>query len=133
MRTTWTRWSVLALLLIALLPADLALARWVARNGWPRAAARAGAGVARGTARMTLDTATRWLGHGADMVGTTLVDAACWMADRASGPPCRGARPAPRIVPLGARTRVIVVAEDGAGAIPVPAAGITRSSTPSDS
>ena len=131
---TPTRLSLLALVLIALLPADLALTRWAVRDGLPRSVTRAGVDAANAAARRTLDTGTRWLGQGADVLGTTLVDAACWVADRASGASCRAPRPALRVVPLEVRTRVIVASDDGdCGAMPVVPAEKTPSSTPADS
>jgi hypothetical protein len=135
MRTPITRLSVLALFLAALLPADLALARWASRSELPRAAARAGADAVRTTARHTLDTGTRWLGAGADVLGSTLVDAACWVADRMAGPACHAPlRATLGVAPLEVRTRIIVVADDGdCGAIPAPPAAKTPVASPSDS
>ena len=133
MRTPITRLSALALFLVALLPADLALARWASRSELPRAAAHAGADVTRETAKRTLDTGADWLGRGADALGSTLVDAACWVADRVSGAECRaGLRPA-GVMPLEVRTRVIVVADDGDCAIPTPPVEKTPTASPSDS
>ena len=134
MRTPITRLSVLALFLVALLPADLALARWASRSELPRAAARAGADVARGTARRTLDAGRRWLGAGADALGSTLVDAACWAADRATGAACHARLRPAGATPLEVRTRVIVVADDGdGGVIPAPPVERTPATSPSDS
>lgn len=133
MRTPITRLSVLALFLVALLPVDLAVARWASRSERTRAAARAGADAARETAKRTLDTGAVWLGRGADMLGSSLVDAACWAADRVSGAACRaGLRPA-GVTPLEVRTRVIVVADDGDCAIPTSPVEKTPSASPSDS
>jgi hypothetical protein len=144
MRTP-TRLSLLTLALMALLPADLALARWAARSELPRAAARAGVDAAHETARVTFDTGTRWLGTGTEVIGTTLVDAACWLADRAGGAPCRDTafrfeyrdtdtRTVLRVVPVVVRTRVIVASEDGdCGDLPAAPAAKTPASTPSDS
>jgi hypothetical protein len=135
MRTPITRLPVLALLLVALLPADLALARWTMRSGLPHAAVSAGAGVARETAKRTLATGAEWLGRGADRVGTTLVDMACWVADRAGRvSACTSARTTLGVAPLVTRVQVIVVAEDGgACALPAPPPQKAPASTPSDS
>jgi hypothetical protein len=134
MRTPITRLTVLALLLAALLPADLALARWTVRSGLPRAAVNAGAGAARETAKRTLATGTEWLGRGADRLGTTLVDMACWVADRTGrAPACASARATIGGAPLETRARVIVIAEDGGTCTPPAPPEKAQASTPSDS
>jgi len=134
MRTPITLLTTLTLLLVALLPADLALARWTVRSGLPERAASAGADAARGTAKKTLETGAVWLGRGADLVGTTLVDAACWVADRTGrAPGCHGVRSALGVAPVGTRMRVIVVAEDGACTLPAPLEEKIPTSSPTDS
>jgi hypothetical protein len=134
MRTPITRLLALALLLVTLLPADLALARWTVRSGLPRAAASASADAARATAKRTLMTGAAWLGRGADLMGTTLVDAACWVADQTGRAPARGCmRSTLGVAPLKTHTRVIVVAEDGDCVSPAAPAEKAPASTPTDS
>jgi len=81
MKTMRRRWIVAALLLLALTPADLALARLALRRDLTASVT----GAVRERARTASEAGADVVGHGIHALGNALVEGACWVADVAAG------------------------------------------------